>query len=463
MENGKRGEETEEIGEREEEGENDVIIPVYVLCLVSDPTRVRNAHNNAIAMALSLKKEGKQGKEDKEEVDKVEVEKEEVDKVDKIQFPTQIIGAIDANAMTSSPHHIDKLVERGLLRGDPDMFIDNAYPGRPVLMGQIACYLSHMSLLDRARRSKHGIIVIEDDMVVLDNFTRVMGDLLSSSSKIRDSCCYVNMFVPDYQRKMDIFKVVDQSKSKLVTLPPWLHGTNCYYVSPSGAKAILQAASPMRMPIDNFIAVLNDCRLNAFVLNPRYASIVKDTSTSSTSTLTPSHSSPSPSNIWTSKTLVEVMKGSAIDPLCHHICRTIMNNCFPNMIADYYVDTRDTRDTILTITDFDLLRLSGWSNKSSPYGVDLVIVSTLTRTLTLTRTQDMTRTMDIDFQKIAKTSKCIVLIGPYNENENEKEKGGIGENENEQGGISGISGIRLIYRDMTDRFTIYASNIVRNV
>ena len=119
---------------------------------------------------------------------------------------------------------------------------------RPLTPGEVGCFASHYLLWKRCVDQNEPIVVLEDDVIIGEKF----GDALRIASLI------IKTF--DYIRLCGVAKVdywpIDSS-----SYPPWEvvrfrrgpMGTQCYALSPDGARRFLQYAERWDLPVDNYM------------------------------------------------------------------------------------------------------------------------------------------------------------------------------------------------------------------
>jgi GR25 family glycosyltransferase involved in LPS biosynthesis len=276
-----------------------------------------------------------------------------------------IVSAVDANTLDQDA--IITLQNNGLLNDAPTCFKDASHPGRPVLMGQIACFLSHYSLFEKSKTLNTPIVVLEDDMVILPDFQKKLQSVISNNSS-NSNVDFINLFIPHYQRANPYF--TSQQQSQLLPIPQWLHGFNCYYVNPKGAAKICDNALPMSMPIDD--TVCDPIRFPDSLLTKRVihgVDFVKDMNETAPDIGTFS-------NIWYSKTLVHVLNGNkSRDNVDRFIAERVFPNHIGTFIEVFITDSTDSPDGTYIhdganganeanwandVSNVELLRFSGW-------------------------------------------------------------------------------------------------------
>ena len=306
-------------------------VPIYIICLVSNPVRFENAKK----MRQTLLSQDNQNS-------------------------VIIVSAVDANTLDHDA--IITLQNNGLLNDAPTCFKDASHPGRPVLMGQIACFLSHYSLFEKSKTLNTPIVVLEDDMVILPDFQKKLQSVISNNSS-NSNVDFINLFIPHYQKANPYF-TSHMSQSKLLPIPQWLHGFNCYYVNPKGASKICDNALPMSMPIDD--TVFDPMRFPDSLLTKRVIhgiDFVKDMNEAAPDIGTFS-------NIWYSKTLVHVMNGNkSRDNVDRFIAERVFPNHIGTFIEVFITDSTDIVDSGIganganeanDVSNVELLRFSGW-------------------------------------------------------------------------------------------------------
>ncbi|HTX39865.1 MAG TPA: glycosyltransferase family 25 protein [Bryobacteraceae bacterium] len=119
---------------------------------------------------------------------------------------------------------------------------------RPMAAGEIGCFASHYLLWQRCLSAREPLVIMEDDvdvdyafLLALDNASK----LISRFPLIRlgltregDGTAPMLCLPDDFQ---------------LVLLGSWTFGTQCYVLSPIGAKALLEHAAVWSLPLDIYV------------------------------------------------------------------------------------------------------------------------------------------------------------------------------------------------------------------
>lgn len=117
----------------------------------------------------------------------------------------------------------------------------NKRRGYPLTDGEVGCYLSHFSLWLRCVERNSSIIVLEDDALVLDGFSDIYQKL--------------DEYGFDYI-KLEKRSTGNPINEDLMLLDSNKSGTVGYFIRPKAAKKLIQAAQPIRLPVDNFIGAI---------------------------------------------------------------------------------------------------------------------------------------------------------------------------------------------------------------
>lgn len=119
---------------------------------------------------------------------------------------------------------------------------------RPLRRVELALFLSHRMLWERAADSRTGLVVLEDDALLSRRFP----DFLSAAPVDAD---IVNLEY--YGRRKFFRRIADQrSQSASLRFTPVARdksGSAAYYVSPAGAERLLAAAESRAAPSDAFL------------------------------------------------------------------------------------------------------------------------------------------------------------------------------------------------------------------
>ena len=119
---------------------------------------------------------------------------------------------------------------------------------RPLTQGEVGCFASHYRLWKRCLELNETIIVLEDDIVIGNDFRE----------SVEIAASLIDRF--DFIRLSGITDVRHQSIP--LNLPaPWKivrfqrgpMGTQGYVLSPSGARRLLEHAKRWNLPVDNYI------------------------------------------------------------------------------------------------------------------------------------------------------------------------------------------------------------------
>jgi len=146
--------------------------------------------------------------------------------------------------------------------------------------GERGCAHSHYRIWQKAAESDKPTLVLEDDVKL--NFARSSGDGECNGKIFTQQ---LNLGMEEAKKSADgfdvlylgwsghragnfrYFKEAEGPQSPIVRRVEYVWTTVAYVLCPEGARKLLNAASPMNQPVDNFMAwEAHEGRLNAFVL-----------------------------------------------------------------------------------------------------------------------------------------------------------------------------------------------------
>ncbi|MEF2552464.1 glycosyltransferase family 25 protein [Aurantimonas sp. A2-1-M11] len=124
---------------------------------------------------------------------------------------------------------------------------------RPITGPELALFLSHRTLWERAAASRDGIVILEDDAVLSPRFAAVIANLPTGFDLINLECYGRRKFMTRHSVRTDAparFTAVARDKS----------GTAAYYCSPAGGRKLADLACKLAAPSDAFIFAVADLR-----------------------------------------------------------------------------------------------------------------------------------------------------------------------------------------------------------
>ena len=125
--------------------------------------------------------------------------------------------------------------------------------------GAVGCYLSHVALWEEAARSKNGILVFEADVKPVGDarkkFEHKFSQLVEHRGGRKPDLFFLGGFGSPTRTSVKGLEGVGRLTDRK-------YGTEAYYVSPEGAKKLLQHAFPMEVQVDSYIGyqILRDAK-----------------------------------------------------------------------------------------------------------------------------------------------------------------------------------------------------------
>jgi GR25 family glycosyltransferase involved in LPS biosynthesis len=167
-----------------------------------------------------------------------------------------IVEAINGSELTKQD--LEKFVRNNALIPP---FEDQYVKGRPILVNQFACLLSHKKTLDLAAKElkpNECAVIIEDDIALLDNFLNVVKEIKLRFDSNGDDL--INLFLNDHDAgikyaKTDIF----------VPTPKGLWGTVCYMTK---AGEFRNNLIPMRGALDEQLTNMPGLKSRTYIGDP---------------------------------------------------------------------------------------------------------------------------------------------------------------------------------------------------
>lgn len=130
------------------------------------------------------------------------------------------------------------------------------YRGKKLSYGEKACFASHYSLWQKCVIEDKSMLILEDDIVFLDGFLDQIQRIISKKN--------VN-----FVRLMSFFKKRSKVFDKDLNLTyENVCGTQGYYITPVGARALLAKSKIWFCPVDNFLDKSYLHTLPNFISNP---------------------------------------------------------------------------------------------------------------------------------------------------------------------------------------------------
>lgn len=120
-----------------------------------------------------------------------------------------------------------------------------------LMPGAIGCYWSHIHAWRMIAKSQQSWIVFEDDLTIPKDFKKKADRVIR---KLPKKGAHVLSF-----QNYNLYEVIPDNK--LVEIHSCM-GTACYYITPSAARILLDAALPMQMQVDFF---MTDCALKNLI------------------------------------------------------------------------------------------------------------------------------------------------------------------------------------------------------
>lgn len=118
--------------------------------------------------------------------------------------------------------------------------------GRPASAGEIGCYLSHLALWRYCEQLNKTLLILEDDAIIEENFIDSLA-LLNEAKNLN----FVRLQKCD--RSSKYYSVCTDGKLSIVKYIKSPQGLLGYLIRPSCAKALVEAGSRIRYPVDVFV------------------------------------------------------------------------------------------------------------------------------------------------------------------------------------------------------------------
>lgn len=121
--------------------------------------------------------------------------------------------------------------------------------GRPMSLGEIGCFLSHLSVWQHMQaQSLDHCLVLEDDMTISQRLVPVCDSIIRSGLAFD----YINFFSSQGVRAVTDQVIEGDCKLARFLTPP--NGACCYLISLPGATKLLSQSLPVRAALDGFMA-----------------------------------------------------------------------------------------------------------------------------------------------------------------------------------------------------------------
>ena len=179
----------------------------------------------------------------------------------------KIVEAIDGSQLTKED--LEKFVSnKALIPPFQDQYIN----GRPILVNQFACLLSHKKALDLAAKElkpNECAVIIEDDAFILDGFLNIIKEIKLRFDSNGDDL--VNLCVYDHDASIRDASIRDalirdaSIKDALIPTPKGLWGTACYMTT---AGAFRNNLIPMRGALDEQLTNMPGLKSRTYIGDP---------------------------------------------------------------------------------------------------------------------------------------------------------------------------------------------------
>lgn len=169
---------------------------------------------------------------------------------------------------------INGVKERVFFHPDYNSFKRRLFYGKDLTEGEIGCFLSHRAVIQKIVSEKiEYCLVLEDDAVLLKNFSLILSSLLN--------CSYPWDFVR-FLGKPKIEKLTQRKLLKLfenyylTRLATSPGGAYAYFITYAGAKKLLKALNEIYQPIDSIMGHPWKSGLEVLTVQPAVATWNKD-------------------------------------------------------------------------------------------------------------------------------------------------------------------------------------------
>jgi glycosyl transferase family 25 len=119
---------------------------------------------------------------------------------------------------------------------------------RPMAAGEIGCFASHYLLWQRCVAAREPLVIMEDDVEVDDEFVLA----LDTASKLMPAFPLIRLgLTREGEGTAPVLCLPHDFE--LASLGPLTLGTQCYLLSPVGARALLEHAAVWSLPVDIYL------------------------------------------------------------------------------------------------------------------------------------------------------------------------------------------------------------------
>jgi len=144
---------------------------------------------------------------------------------------------------------VDGRKEEHRLFSKYDSELNQHYRGQALSKGQLACYASHYLLWQKCVEINHPIVVLEDDALL---YPEPFSEFVRTIDTLRDQFDCIRLF----NNKRKAFSSRRVSGLDTVEIHKFNKGhlsTTGYFLTPNGAKKLLQHSERWYMPVDHFM------------------------------------------------------------------------------------------------------------------------------------------------------------------------------------------------------------------
>lgn len=135
-------------------------------------------------------------------------------------------------------------------------WLTQIYRGKKLSCGEKACFASHYSLWQKCVIEDKPVLILEDDIVFLDGFLEQVSRIVKKSNI-------------HFVRLMSFFKKQESVFDENLNITREnICGTQGYYLTPYGAKKLLQKSKIWFCPVDNFLDKFYLHTLPILISNP---------------------------------------------------------------------------------------------------------------------------------------------------------------------------------------------------
>ncbi|MBO0662630.1 glycosyltransferase family 25 protein [Jiella flava] len=131
---------------------------------------------------------------------------------------------------------------------------------RPMTRPELAAYLSHRALWERAAATPEGLVILEDDTIFAAHFRAVACEVAASGYDL------VNFETVGRRKFFKKAAASDRGRFRFTALVRDKSGAGAYYVSQAGARRLLAASKTHVAPVDAYM--FGVCRLKIAQVEP---------------------------------------------------------------------------------------------------------------------------------------------------------------------------------------------------